>query len=241
MPQTQLAGFTIDLVRKRMRSLRLTVYAADGRLRVAVPLRTSDAAIAEFLTARRDWIQKQQQKFAAREQLPQLQYETGEQHYYRGQAYTLRLIPTTGRARVVLHEAAGQLELHAPASSPPAHRAQLLTAWYRARLKEQLPALLAQWEPVVGARAAAWGVKQMRTRWGTCNIRARRIWLNLELVKRPLPCLEYVVVHELTHLHERLHNTRFWGLMDQFMPDWRQHKAALNQVMLSPSAHPDAD
>jgi predicted metal-dependent hydrolase len=111
-----------------------------------------------------------------------------------------------------------------------------LSAWYRAHLKEQLPALIARWEAVVGVQVHDWGVKQMKTRWGTCSIRARRIWLNLELIKHPPVCLEYVVVHELVHLHERLHNARFWGLMDRFMPDWRPAQQALKAAPIPPCA-----
>jgi hypothetical protein len=98
---------------------------------------------------------------------------------------------------------------------------------HRAELKARIPALLAQWEPVVGVRVTAWGVRQMRTKWGTCNIKARRIWLNLELARKPGHCLEYIVVHELVHLLERNHNARFRALMDRFLPDWRDRRAAL--------------
>lgn len=238
MPLTTIAGLEIDLVRKRMRSLRLTVYAG-GRIRVAVPLNTPAAAVEQFVQARHAWIQKHQQQFATREPRPSLHYTSGEQHPYRGRTY--ELVIETGRAHAVLDEAAGQLRLRVPANSSRAQREAVLNAFYRQQLKQLVPELLLKWEPVVGRRAASWGVKLMRTRWGTCNIGAGRIWLNLELMKRPLPCLEYVVVHELTHLHERLHNARFWGLLDQFMPDWRTHKAELNRIHLAPGTPADAD
>ena len=223
----QIGDLAVEVVRKSIRTLRVTVYPPHGRVRVAAPLRLPEATIHEFILSRRVWIQKHQERFAALPVPTERTFSTGETHYYRGQPLHLRVLPTTGRARVALAEP-GYLDLHAPTTSTPAEREQVLLSWYRARLKEQIPPLLARWEPVVGARAAAWGVKQMRTRWGTCNTRARRIWLSLELIKQPGECLEYVLVHELTHLHERLHNARFWGLMDQFMPEWRQHKATLN-------------
>ncbi|MGY2133213.1 M48 family metallopeptidase [Hymenobacter sp. HD11105] len=240
MTHVQISGLEVELVRKNIRSLRLTVYAPDGKVRVAAPLRTPASTIEEFVAARRNWIQKHQAKFAARERPVALSYVTGETHFYQGKGYELQVLSTAGRARVVLREELGQLELHLPADSTTAQREQLLTTWYRAQLKAQLPALLTKWEPVVGKQAASWGVKQMKTRWGTCNIQAKRIWLNLELIKRPLACLEYVVVHELVHLHERYHNARFWGFMDQFMPEWRTYKAELSQVTLGPAAGTDA-
>ncbi|SHI90193.1 hypothetical protein SAMN02745146_1856 [Hymenobacter daecheongensis DSM 21074] len=238
MPHLTVADLHIELVRKNIRSLRLTVYAPDGRIRVAAPLRTPEAAIHEFVSTRRAWIRRHQEKFEAREKPAELTYESGETHFYQGLPYPLRVQQATGPARVALLD--GQLCLTVPAGATRTQRQLTLTAWYRARLKEQLPALLAHWEPIVGVRATAWGVKQMKTRWGTCNIRAKRIWLNLELIKHPTPSLEYVVVHELVHLHERLHNARFWGLMDQFMPDWRAASAALKRTALAPSPGSDA-
>ncbi|ALD20698.1 M48 family metallopeptidase [Hymenobacter sp. DG25A] len=231
MPQLQIDDLQVEVVRKNIRTLRLSVHMPDGRVRVSVPLRTTEAAIRELVTARRAWIQKHQTNFAAREQPRQLTYVSGERHAYQGQSYELRVHTSTGPARVVLQDQQF-LNLYVRPDSTTEQRALVLAAWYRQRLREQLPALLEKWQPVVGAQASAWAIKQMKTRWGTCNIQAKRIWLNLELIKRPLPCLEYVVVHELTHLHERYHNARFWGLMDTFMPNWRQHKAELNRVHL---------
>ncbi|GAA4012688.1 SprT family zinc-dependent metalloprotease [Hymenobacter fastidiosus] len=236
MPHLQIDDLHIELVRKNIRSLRLTVYAPDGRLRVAAPLRTPEATIHEFITARRAWIQKHQQQFGARTRPAALNYEAGETHFYQGRPHLLQLHPAPGAARVVRSDEADVLNLYAPAGSTREQREKALTTWYRARLKEQLPALVAHWEAVVGVRVQAWAVKQMRTRWGTCNIRAQRIWLNLELIKHPTVCLEYVVVHELVHLHERLHNPRFWGLMDQFMPAWRPARQALTTTHLKPCA-----
>ncbi|GAB2475140.1 zinc metalloprotease [Hymenobacter qilianensis] len=241
MTHLEIGGFQIELVRKNIRTLRLTVYAPDGKVRVAAPMRMPASTIEDFIIARQVWILKHQAKFAARERPVAHAYVSGETHFYQGQGYELQVLATTGRARVALREELGQLELHLPAESTAAQRQQHLVCWYRAQLKEQVPALLAKWEPVVGKQATTWGVKQMKTRWGTCNIQAKRIWLNLELIKCPPRCLEYVVVHELVHLHERYHNARFWGFMDQFMPDWRTHKAELSQITLGPAAGADAD
>jgi predicted metal-dependent hydrolase len=234
MPLLLIDDLPVEVVRKNIRTLRLSVHMPDGRVRVSVPLRTPDATVRELVVARRAWIAKHQARFAARELPVALAYVSGELHAYQGVPHELRVHATTGPARVARHEEAGQLfiDLHISAASTTEQRRKALDNWYRQRLREQLPALLAAWQPVVGAQADSWGIKQMKTRWGTCNIPARRIWLNLELIKRPQPCLEYVVVHELTHLHERYHNARFWGFLDQFMPDWRQHKAELNRVHL---------
>src|SRR3972149_192881 len=131
-----------------------------------------------------------------------------------------------GRGSVVVRSESC-LELRLRRRSRLDERERALREWYRERLKAFTPPLVDKWQPVIGVAVAAWGVKRMRTRWGTCNIRARRIWLNLELAKHPAECLEYVVVHELVHLLERRHNARFKALLDGFLPDWRERQRTL--------------
>ena len=122
------------------------------------------------------------------------------------------------------------LELYAPPGASPERKREILDGWYRDRLKELIPSLAAKWEAALGVRAAEWGIKRMKTRWGTCNVRARRIWLNLELATRPPECLEYVVAHELAHLIERSHNARFHGILDRVLPNWRKVRADLRSA-----------
>jgi predicted metal-dependent hydrolase len=112
-------------------------------------------------------------------------------------------------------------------------RGVVLYKWYRKQFKSMVPALLAKWEAVIGVHADEWGVKRMKTRWGTCTPDAKRIWLNLELAKKPMNCIEYVIVHELIHLLERNHNARFKALMTQYMPLWNQYRAELNEAPLA--------
>jgi len=238
MPYLEIEGLRVEVVRKQVRHSRLTVRPPAGEVRLAVPLRTTEATIRELILQKQSWIRKHQATFQARPPEPVLQYASGEIHYYQGQGLLLWVQERPGPARVSLHE--GELHVQLPGPATPAQRAQVLARWRRAQLQALLPHLLAKWEPLVGAQAAAWGIKQMKTRWGTCSIRARRIWLNLELSKWPLACLEYVVVHELVHLHERLHNARFWHLLGQAMPEWRTPHQALKQGRLT-EASPEFD
>ncbi|TGE08198.1 M48 family metallopeptidase [Hymenobacter fodinae] len=240
MPELHIDNLRVEIVRKNIRTLRLTVYAHGGRVRVAAPLRTPDAAIREMVLARRAWIEKHQTRFEAREKPIALEYTSGETHFYQGRGYTLRVLLTSGRPWIELLEAEQTLTLWVREGSTQEQRTKVLNAWYREKLKEQLPAMVRQWSGVVGVPEPAWAIKQMKTRWGTCNISAQRIWLNLELMKRPTHCLEYVVVHELVHLHERYHNARFWGLMDRFLPGWQLARQQLNAVSLGSPTGPDA-
>ncbi|UOG76296.1 M48 family metallopeptidase [Hymenobacter tibetensis] len=239
MPHVQIGDLQVEVVRKNIQSLRLTVYAPDGRIRVAVPTRTPHEAVQEFVVARRAWIRKHQEKFQARVHPAALAFVSGETHYYQGKGCLLQVHETTGVPQVIYRESQ-VLDLFVREDSTPEQREKVLAAWYRKQLKAQLPAMVAKWQQVVGVQVNEWGVKQMKTRWGTCNIRAKRIWLNLELIKRPTTSLEYVVAHELVHLHERLHNARFWRLMDQFMPGWQMHREELKKAVTDSPIHSDA-
>jgi predicted metal-dependent hydrolase len=178
------------------------------------------------------WIQRHLARLEAQPDPSAPRYVSGETHYLWGNSYRLRVVHRDTRPRVALH-GGGRIEMVVPVSADAAARERVLTEWYRAQLKEAMPALVAKWEPVVGVELAEWRVKRMRTRWGSCNVTARRIWVNLELVKRPVRCLEYVIVHEMVHLLERRHGARFRALMDRFLPDWRTVREELNRRPLS--------
>ncbi|MDK9716557.1 MAG: M48 family metallopeptidase [Trichlorobacter sp.] len=228
--QITVSEINVEVVRKKIKNLHIGVYPPDGRVRVAAPTKMGMEAIRVAVIGKLGWIKKHQLKFANQERQSPREYVTGETHYFQGRRYRLNLQPHDGRPRIMACH--GTIELHVPTDSSIEYREALLYAWYRKQLKEQVPELLAKWEQIIGVQAAAWGVKRMKTRWGTCNPTARRVWLNLELIKKPIHCLEYIIVHELVHLLERLHNDRFTTLMDQYMPSWRQYREELNRQPL---------
>jgi len=229
--QITVNGLVIDVVRKNIKNLHLAVYPPTGRVRVAVPLRVNDDAVRLFAISRWGWITRQQSKFSAQERQSPREYVSGESHYFQGQRYLLNVRYHDGPPSVTVRNKT-TLDLLVRTGSDTAQRGRVLQSWYRQELKAILPELIERWAAVVGVEVKAWGVKQMKTRWGTCNIGARRIWLNLELAKKPLICLEYVIVHELVHLLERQHTERFKALMTTFMPQWPHHRDALNRAPL---------
>lgn len=229
--QITVHTLTVDVVRKAIKNLHLGVYPPHGRVRVAAPLAVNDEAVRLAVIGKLGWIRRQQAKFDIQPRQGKREMVNGESHYFLGQRYRLRVVSHEGPARVVCGKS--YLELHVRPALDAEQRERVLMGWYREQLRQLIPSVLAVWEPKVGACAAEWGIKKMKTRWGTCNTEAARIWLNLELAKRPAECLEYVVVHELVHLIERGHNDRFVGLMDQIMPPWRLHRAVLNHAPLS--------
>ncbi len=227
-----VAGLTVAVERKAIKNLHLGVYPPSGRVRVAAPLAVSDAAVRLAVIGKLGWIKRQQARFAAQPRLSPRELVSGESHYVFGRRYRLRVVPSDGRAEVALRPGS-RLELHIGANASAARRQRVLQAWYRERLKARLPALLEKWQPLLGVETVAWGIKKMKTRWGTCNVEARRVWLNLELAHKAPACLEYILVHELAHLIERTHNDRFLALMNRHLPQWRLRRQQLNSAPLA--------
>jgi predicted metal-dependent hydrolase len=204
---------------------------------VAAPLRVDDEAVRLFAISKLAWIRRKQARFAGQERQSPRQspreYVSGESHYYQGDRYLLDVVYHDGRPAVTVRNQT-TLELRVRTGSDAAQRRCVLLAWYRRQLKAALPPLIAKWEAVLGVQVAEWGVKRMKTRWGTCNVKARRIWLNLELAKWPVRCLEFIVVHEMLHLLEPKHNAAFAAHMDRLLPQWRLLRDELNR---GPLAH----
>lgn len=225
----------MEVVRKDIKNLHLGVYPPNGRVRISVPLRLDDEAVRLAVISRLGWIRRRQIKFEQQDGQSEREMVTGESHYYLGQRYRLDVIEHDGPAVVTLPNNT-TLELRVRPGTSKEKREAVLNQWYRQRLREQIPQLIAKWEQEIGVKVAECRIKKMKTRWGTCNIEARRIWLNLELAKKPASCLECILVHEMVHLLERHHNDRFHDYMDQFMPQWRLHRDELNR---SPRAHED--
>jgi len=231
----EVGGIRVEVVRKAIKNLHLGVYPPEGRVRVATPLRVDDEAVRLAVISKLDWIRRQQARFAEQARQSAREMVSGESHYFLGQRYRLRVIEQAGPFKVEL-KGNSRLNLYVRLGTDAVRREKVLNDWYRSELKDRIPELIAKWEPVIGVKVAQWGVKKMKTKWGTCNIDARRIWLNLELAKKPPQCLEYIIVHEMVHLLERHHNDRFRELIDRFMPQWRLYRDELNHA---PLAHED--
>jgi hypothetical protein len=223
-----ISGLSVEVVRKDIKNLHLGVYPPNGRVRIAAPLSLSNDAVRLAVIGKLGWIKRHQSKF--KEQLRQSMREmvSGESHYFLGQRYRLRVIENNWPAKVTLRRNAS-MDLSIRKASSTEEREQVLLRWYRTQLKALIPPILDKWQSMLGVKVAEWGVKKMKTKWGSCNPIARRIWLNLELAKKPVQCLEYIILHEMIHLLERHHNDRFTAYMDKFMPRWRQIREILNK------------
>ena len=226
-----VGGVRVEVVRKDIKNLHLGVYPPHGRVRVAVPLVVKDEAVRLAVIEKLGWIKRQKARFAEQPRQSQREMVNGESHYFMGKRYRLRVHEQSGPARVAVRGIA-TLDLFVRPGSSAEQREAVLQRWYRDQLRALIPPLLERWQPKLGVQASHWGIKKMKTKWGSCNTTARRIWINLELAKKSVQCLEYIVVHELVHLLERTHNERFTVLMDAFMPQWRQYRQMLNTTPL---------
>ena len=229
--QIRVSGVPVEIVRKGIKNLHLGVYPPRGRVRVAAPLIVSDDAVRLAVVGKLGWIKRQRARFEAQPRQSEREMVSGESHYFLGQRYRLRVVTYEGPAKVMVRNKS-VIDLHVRRDSSAEHRERVLQRWYRQQLKELIPPLLQKWQPALGVQADEWAIKKMKTKWGACNVKARRIWLNLELAKKPVQCLEYIIVHELVHLLERHHNDTFVALMNKFLPQWRLRRAELNAAPL---------
>jgi predicted metal-dependent hydrolase len=226
--QWNIDGVPMELIRKNIRTLRIGVHAPDGRVSISAPLSLDERVVRGFVAARFEWIVRKRMQIRSSPQPHRLTVSSGESHFFAGRAHRIILTAAAQRPSVRLLPAQ-ELEVSVREGMTPSQRKSLLQNWYREQLGTRLEALVDAWQLRIGVRVAEVRVRQMKTRWGSCNARARRIWLNLELMKAPPECLEYVVVHELVHLLERGHNARFRAFMDSFLPNWRELRRQLNR------------
>jgi predicted metal-dependent hydrolase len=230
--EIRVSGVAVQVVRKDIKNLHLGVYPPHGRVRVAAPLRVSDNAVRLAVVGKLAWVKRQKAKFEAQPRQSEREMVSGESHYFRGKRYRLRVIERKGANRVFLRNSS-IMDLYLQPGTSAANRQRVLQSWYREQLRALIPPLLERWQPLVGVHVTHWVIKRMKTKWGTCTLKARRIWLNLELAKKPVSCLEFILVHELVHLLERHHTDRFRDYMNRLMPQWRLRREELNRAPLS--------
>jgi predicted metal-dependent hydrolase len=228
MQQISLGDIRIDVVHKNIKNLHLSVHPPAGRVHISAPLRMDLDTIRVFAVSKLGWIKKQQKKLLEQEREAPRDYINRESHYYLGKRYLLDVIEWDAPPKVVLNHETIQLYVRNNASVEK--KMEVMDAWHRQQLKTIIPDYIAKWEKRLKVEVNEFGIKKMKTKWGTCSREAKRIWLNLELAKKPLECLEYIVVHEMAHLIERHHNDRFISLMNHFLPKWRFVKEELNRL-----------
>ena len=224
----ELGGLTLDVVKKDIKNIHLSVYPPTGRLRIAAPLRMSLESIRLFAISKLGWIKQQQRKLREQDREQPREYLDRESHYVWGRRYLLKLQKHDGAPSVEIKHR--QLVLRVRNSKSDEEKQGALDEWYRSLVKQAVPELIDKWQPVIGVNVQGVLVRKMKTLWGSCSHERGTIRLNVELAKKPPECLEYILVHELVHLLEPTHNARFVKWLDQFMPKWQFYRDELNRL-----------
>jgi predicted metal-dependent hydrolase len=226
--QIQLGDLALNVARKEIKNIHLSVHPPTGRITISAPHHLSLDTIRVFAIAKVGWIRQQQQKLQGQERETPREYIERESHYVWGRRYLLHIVEADAAPLVELTPR--RLILRVRPGSTAGSRATLLDAWYRTQVREAAQPLIKKWQPLMGVTVARIFIQRMKTKWGSCNHSAGAIRLNSDLAKKPRQCLEYIVVHEMTHLLVPTHNARFLSLMDQLLPKWQSIRATLNRL-----------
>lgn len=228
----RIGDIDVELNRRAIKNIHLSVLPPSGKVRLSIPNDTSEQKIRLAIVNKLAWIKKQQADFAGQERQSIREMVNGECHYLWGKKYRLKLVEAKGRYSVTA-KGNGNLVLAVAENTSTDNKLKLLNRFYRDEIQRSLEKLLPQWENKLSVNAGSINIKKMKTKWGSCNIQAKRIWLNLELAKKPPECMEFILAHELIHLLERHHNDRFRSFMDKHMPNWRERRNLLNSLPLA--------
>jgi predicted metal-dependent hydrolase len=224
-----ISGVAIDICKKNIKNMHLYVKPPNGKVTVSAPLSMNDKAIERFVRTKIAWIKRQVSKFDTQPRQSEREHISGETLFVWGKQYYMQIEYGTRNSLLL---SGNKAILTARKKSTSKQRENFIKEWYRKQLKGEIIRLLPKWEKITGLKCNSWQTKYMTTRWGTCNPKTKKIWLNLQLAKKTPECIEYIILHELIHLREKHHNERFVSFMDRYMPMWREVRVTLNGQIL---------
>ena len=227
----KVSNIVAEVEWKAIKNVHLTIYPPDARVHVSAPQSMTEDAVRLFILSKLAWIRCRVSEIANQSRQTPREYVSGENHFYKGQRYRLKVIYSNEPAKVEL-QGKEYLVLYARNGSTAERRSKILQEWYRNELKNTLPALIVKWEKILEVKVNKWTVKQMKTLWGSCNHQTHNIIFNTELIKKPLHCIEYIVAHELLHIKIRLHNEEYTHLLNRYLPHWKQTRKELNEFIV---------
>ena len=232
MTQTiQIGEIKVDVIQKDIKNIHLSVYPPVGKVRISAPMKFDLDTIRIFAISKLSWIKKQQEKFRKQERESEREYLSRETHYYFGRRYLLKVVESHSKSTAEIKH--NTLVLYVRPNTDAEKHKVILQEWYREQLRAIVTEMIAKWQKRLGVHVEEFGIKKMKTKWGTCNPKANRIWVNLELAKKPLDLIEYIIVHEMVHLIERTHNERYIAYMNKYLPQWKQLREELNRLPIS--------
>lgn len=218
----------VELTFKPIKNVHLRVHPPLGRVTLSAPLGMDKEHLRVYVSTKLGWIRRARKKIITQDREPEYLYITRESHYLFGKRYLLEITESNNKSQVVIHHS--KIELVVPLNSTAEYRKNMLYQWYRKNLRIVLKELIAYHSYTIGVSPEQFGIRKVKTKWGSCNDTAKSIWFNIELAKKPKECIEYIVVHELIHLKERKHNKNFVMLMNKYLPNWQLRKKLLNEL-----------
>lgn len=223
----EIEDIPCEITKRKMKNMYIRIDKETGNAKVSVPYRVSYDDATRFIIKNIEWVRKNREQMLEKISARPSEYTTGEMITLWGEDFPIKYIPTAGDRGVILKE--GEVIIYAPVSTDYAGRRKLVEEWYRSKLDREIKLLIPECCEITGKEPKQWRIRDMKTKWGTCNYRDERIWLNLQLVTKPRECLRYVMLHELTHLYVHNHGPEFRAYMDKFCPNWREIKKILNE------------
>lgn len=226
----ELGEITVNLTRKSVRNVHLTVHPPEGRVTLVAPINTRTEVARAYAISKLGWIRLQQRALREQARETQRRYVERESHQLWGRNHLLTVIEVDTKPSIKLDHR--RITLSVRPGSDAAKRAEVMHEWHKRLLHAAVPAMIERWEPRLGVKVAGYFLQRMKTKWGSCNHAAGNIRLNTELVKKPKDLVEYVVVHEMLHLLEPTHNERFVALLTRHWPQWQESRRELNALPL---------
>ncbi|MHB1863800.1 MAG: M48 family metallopeptidase [Gemmatimonadaceae bacterium] len=230
----RFGDITIAVTHKDIKHVHLSVHPPTGRVTLVAPNDTRPEVARAYAASRLGWIRNHRAKFHSQARETPREFVTRETHYVWGKRRLLYVLQRDTKPCVTMDQRRITLTVRPQATR--AKRAAVMHDWHKGLLHAAVPPLLRKWQRQLSVEVNGYCIQRMKTKWGSCNHKAKRIRLNTELVKKPKDLLEYVVVHEMVHLLEPTHNERFVALMNGHYPTWREARAELNELPLAPEA-----
>ncbi|MBP1167644.1 putative metal-dependent hydrolase [Chryseobacterium sp. PvR013] len=224
-----IGSVDIEVTFKAIKNLHLSVHPPYGKVTIASPDFYDLEKIKIYAATKLGWIKREQDKIRSQEREEPKSMITQESHQFLGKRYLLKVIEANRPKLILKHNT---IELYAIPNATLEQKHNTLYNWYKRELEAKIGNSITDYAKVMNITDVNFGIRKMKTKWGSCSIEKRMLWFNIELVKKPIDCIEYIVVHELVHLLERNHNKNFIILMDRFLPNWRMQKKILNELPL---------
>jgi hypothetical protein len=225
--QLKIGSVEVEVKFKPIKNLHLSVHPPHGNVTVSSPEFFELEKVRIYLITKLGWIKREQKKIANQEREGKKQFITRESHHFLGKRYLL-VVKESPKNYVILKHS--QIELHVKPDASIEAKKKILYSWYRKELKSQINVLIEKHAVIMNVNLPEFGIRIMKTKWGSCTTESKKLWFNIELAKKPIDCIEYIVVHEMVHLLERNHNKNFVILMDRYLSNWRLQKNILNEL-----------